>query len=281
MTYDAKERSVQDAQRVEIYTFQLPGVTYRLTSYDEDSTFDGDAYLAAPISRSSVPLAPLGQVREVTVSIALDHPLAVELRRGGIPPQDSLVTIRRFHVGDSEARIQWQGYIGGTSTDDEYTRIRVPNKIDTAFDCQLPVKTVGRQCPHILFDTGCGVDPVAGGFIITPTVASISADGLTITVSSISGKPDAWATHGKIVRTADGEERTVLQQTGTSIVVDYKFRTLEVGDTLEVFAGCDHSLTGEHGCREKFDNVLNYGGEPHAPTNNLFSPFGIGVDAEV
>ncbi len=278
MTYDSVERSVEDAQRVDLFTFSLPGATYRLCTGDADQTFGGDVYSVAPISSSDLELVPIGgNVREVTVSLALDHDLAIELRQGGLPPQNALVTIRRIHLGDTGSRVWWQGYIGGTSTSRTATVIRVPNKIDLAFDCGLPIKLAERRCPHVLGDVGCGVDLVAGGFRITPTVASVSADGSALIVSSMSGKPDAWARDGKIIRVADGERRTVVSQIGTTIALDFPFRELANGDALDVFAGCDRSLLGEHGCKVKFNNVPRFGGEPHIPDDNPAAPTGAGV----
>jgi uncharacterized phage protein (TIGR02218 family) len=279
VTYDAIERSVQGAVRVEIYVFALPSTTYRLTSFDEDVAFDGETYASAPLSRSQASLVQVGKVREVVVTIALDHPLAVELRRYGIPPQDTRVTIARFFVGDAESRVQWQGYIGVTSTDAQYTRITIPNRLDLALDCQLPATVAQRSCPHRLFDPGCSVDPVAGGWILSPTVASVS--GTSLVVSSISGKPDQWARHGKVVRAADGEERGVVSQVGTALTLERPFRTLAIGNALSVYAGCDHSLGDTNGCGPKFANVLNFGGEPEMPINNPAAPTDGGIAMEV
>lgn len=280
MTYDGMERSVADAIRVDLFTVALPGITYRLCSGTDDVTFDGLDYSVATISASTIPLVPIGgQVREVTVSIAANHPLSIALRQGGIPPQDSLVTIRRIHIGDSGSLQWWQGYVGSTRTDHEYTHIRVPNKIDLAFTCPLPAKTAERRCAHVLYDVGCGVDAVAGGFRITPTVSSVT--GTTVVVSSISGKPNQWARNGQIKRVADGERRDVVDQVGTTLVIDYPFRTLENGDALEVYAGCDRTLLEAHGCKVKFNNVINFGGEPQMPDTNPSSPTGLGVVVEV
>jgi uncharacterized phage protein (TIGR02218 family) len=41
---------------------------------------------------------------------------------------------------------------------------------------------------------------------------------------------------------------------------------IEVGDTFTAIAGCRKRL--EEDCRDKFDNVLNFQGEPHRPTSD-------------
>jgi uncharacterized phage protein (TIGR02218 family) len=41
---------------------------------------------------------------------------------------------------------------------------------------------------------------------------------------------------------------------------------IEVGDTFSITAGCDKSFDT---CRNRFDNVLNFGGFPHIPGNDF------------
>lgn len=277
MSYDAMELSVEAAIRVEIYTVTLPSETYRLTDFDEDVTFDGNTYTATAIGRGQAPLVPLGKTRELTITIALDHPLAQALRGGGIPPQNASVTVRRFHLGDTEARPMWTGYIAGLSTDGAFARLRVPNHLEEALECQLPILLAQRTCSHVLYDVGCGV--VSSSFRITPTVSSIS--GATLVVSSIGGNPDDWATFGKVVRVLDGAQRSILDQAGTTLVLDYPFGTLSNGDTLEVYAGCDHTIGGPHGCSVKFNNAPNFGGDPDMPINNPSAPTGYGIASQV
>jgi uncharacterized phage protein (TIGR02218 family) len=255
----------------------LPSATYRLTSYDEDVDFDGDTYTATPISRGNIEVTTLdvSRVRELTISIARDHAVAQALRANGSQP-DALVTVARFHIGDAEDREIHQGYIRGTTSEGAFMRMKVPNRVDEAFSVSLPIVTAQRTCPHRLYDRGCTVDPVADGFVISPTVASIS--GTSLVVSSISGKPDQWARFGKVTRTSDGVERRILAQSGTTLTLGRAFGTLEVGDALEVYAGCDHSVET---CLSKFDNVDNFGGEPEMPIGNPTAPTGYGVVVQV
>jgi len=45
------------------------------------------------------------------------------------------------------------------------------------------------------------------------------------------------------------------------------YHDIQSGDTFSVHAGCDHIITGH--CRTRFDNVVNFGGEPHVPGINV------------
>lgn len=42
---------------------------------------------------------------------------------------------------------------------------------------------------------------------------------------------------------------------------------IQTGDTFSVHAGCDHRITGH--CKTRFDNVVNFVGEPHIPGVNV------------
>jgi uncharacterized phage protein (TIGR02218 family) len=42
-------------------------------------------------------------------------------------------------------------------------------------------------------------------------------------------------------------------------------RPIEVGDTFDITAGCDKRLET---CRDRFSNVVNFGGFPHMPGND-------------
>jgi len=278
MSFAARETGT-DQRPIEIYDIELPTETYRFTSHDEDVVFGGQTYAAVAISCGPRTLAQVGKVREVTITIARDNALAESLRANGIPPIDALVTLRAFHEDDPEARQLWKGYIGSLSTEDVLVRLRVPNRSDEVFDRQFPVLVAQRNCPHQLYSPGCGVDE--DSFKISPTVTAISSDGLTITVSSISGKPDSWARDGKITRTSDGDARTVITQSGTTITIDVPFRLLATSDAVDVFAGCDHTLDGQRGCLELFNNVANFGGHEALPTSNPSAPTGYGVVVQV
>ena len=48
----------------------------------------------------------------------------------------------------------------------------------------------------------------------------------------------------------------------------YNFAIPTLGQTVDVFAGCDHSLAI---CESKFANVINYGGFPFVPIKNPFN----------
>lgn len=281
MTYDSSERSVQDGQPTEIYTFVAPVATYRFTSGPEDVTVSGQLYVSIPIGRGNTTSVPLGQVRETIVSIPVEHPFTTVLIGGGIPPRDILLTIERFHPG-SAIRQLWKGYVSDVATDGVFARLRVPNATDDAFAVRLPLLVAQRVCNHVLYDRGCGVNRTYQTYANQEhmSIATVlSASGASLVVSALDNaigqyRGDQWAQHGEVRRVTDGERRSILDQTGTTLTLDVPFGTLTAGDDLEIYAGCDHLVET---CRDKFDNVLNFGAHPDLPNNNVHAPSGYGV----
>ena len=268
MTFDADSASVQDARPAELYTIVTPTTTYYLTSYTQDVVFGGHTYTAGAIGRDTAPIGKVGQGRDLTIMCSLDHALAQDLLVGGLPWSDVTVTLVVLMQRSLTTRQLWLGHVADIATDGLKCKLRVPELVDDyVSNIRLPVLSTQRLCPHALYDAGCTLNQNA--FAVTTSVSSISVDGLTIGVGSVGGHADQYYQYGKMLRSADGEARSIVSHTGTNIVIDVAYRTLTVGDTIGIYAGCDHTITT---CTSKFSNRPNYGGMPHLPLQNLFSP---------
>ena len=281
MTYDTSERSTQDGEPIEIYSFALATTTLRYTSHPEDVTVSSQTYTAIPISRDPANIMVIGQVRELTVTIPVDLALAQTLIGNGIPPRDIVVTIERYHPGTAIRRI-WRGAVDRLETDGVFARLTVPNLMDRAFMVRLPLVTSQRLCVHDLYDTGCAVDREYAIYQTEPFMTAceaVSQSGTALVVSNMNGpgavpRDDQWARYGEVRRSSDGERRSIVAQVGATLTLDMPFASIAAGDDLEVYAGCDHSVET---CRDKFANVANFGGHPQLPNANPHAPTGYGV----
>jgi uncharacterized phage protein (TIGR02218 family) len=276
VSYEDDELSVEDSRRVELYAFELPIGARYLTSLDEDITHAGITYTSTPISRSDVLQSSVGQVREMVISLPIDHELVQALVANGIPARNARVTITGLQLRSGETDRVWRGPIKQIASDDKFARLTVPNATDQALSVTLPFAVISRTCNHALYDAGCTVLRDATRRVL-PTVSGTPV-GTTLVVSSISGKPDQWARFGEVVRVADGERRDILSQVGTTLILDAPFGTIANGDALEVWQGCDHEVTT---CRDSFSNVANFGGHPLLPVGNPTAPTGYGVKVQV
>jgi hypothetical protein len=283
VSHHSDEIGAATGRPVFVYAFTSPLFTFNLTSYDEDIAFGGITFTSTPIDHGDVTAVPATQARELTVLLPVNHALCTTLRLDGIMPRGVELTISTFHNtgGAPTLRQVWRGEIASIESDEYSSQLRIPASTDDRLAVKLPLITAQRQCPHMLYDTGCGIDrfgsfQLPGAFDdinVNPTVSII--DGANITVSTIGGKPDGWFKDGEMIAPS-GEHRSILSQVGTAIEIDYPFRSdsLAVGNTVNLWAGCSHTTED---CVQKFDNMDNYGGAPHFPKLNLGALASIGV----
>lgn len=119
-----------------------------------------------------------------------------------------------------------------------------------------------KTCRNRLGDARCGLD--LAPFTFTGTVTS-SAGNATFTASGLTQDPDyfgegliEWLTGGN----AGMQSKVRTHATGGVITMCFPgFAPIEVGDTFEIVAGCRKRL--QEDCRDKFDRVLFFRGEPH------------------
>ncbi len=113
--------------------------------------------------------------------------------------------------------------------------------------------------------------------IQAPTIESASVSSVTTNrrifiISSITDAPDAFITEGNVTFLTGSntnlkmEVKTFVQSSHTvSLFLPMPF-DISSGDTLNITAGCNKKLAV---CRDTWDNVDNFRGEPHLPGNDL------------
>ena len=239
-TFHDQETSAQDGQPVELYTFEAPTATYRLTPSEQDYTHASNVYTSTIMSRSHTEGSPVGKTRELTISLPIDHALVTQLIANGIPTRTINVTLIRVHRGATGSWQKWRGPIAGLSTDGLYARLRVPSRMESAVDVRLPLFKSDRNCQHQLYDDGCQASPLE--LIIT----SIWFAERT-TVALLDAPPEGWAIGGEIVVDANNRRSIVDQSESGELLIDVPFTfTVSPTDTpvgCVVRAGCDHQST--------------------------------------
>jgi len=123
-----------------------------------------------------------------------------------------------------------------------------------------------KTCRARLGDNMCRVN--LDNLTFTYTVTQVT-DKRTFVASASSDKPDDYFGEG-FVDWLTGDNSTTrpmkIKQFSTATFVLSLPTTLEikVGDTFRATAGCRKRLTED--CKNKFNNVINFQGEPHRPT---------------
>jgi uncharacterized phage protein (TIGR02218 family) len=265
MTYSTLEASIYSGQPVELYEFQRGADYWRFTSADEDQTYNAQTFTRAPITRSEIEETSELNRTNLEITVQRDNPVA-ELFR--LYPPGVVVTLKiwRLHRGDTDAVLVWIGRVlncewrGGEAllhSEPVYTSIR-RNALRRHYQ---------RQCPHVLYGAACGVNQTA--FKVIGTVAVIS--GGTVQVNAAGSHADGHFAGGFIEWNSSAgvsDNRLITDHTSVTLTLAAPIIGLAVGDTVNLYPGCDHTLAT---CEAKFANHLNYGGWPYIPLKNPFN----------
>lgn len=263
MAFDERETGRRTGQPVELYEFAHGPNLYTYTSGQAPVEFDGKTFTPQTISRGSVDATNEVARAGLTITCTKDLPL-LDLFNP-VPPSDVItLVIRRIHRGDDEAVVLWMGRIlstgfnGGVQAqircESVYTSIKRPGLR----------RLYQRQCPRVLYS--CGVD--REDFKVTREVDAIV--GLAITLDTLSGFAAGYFAGGYVEWSPEPgvvERRAIRSQVGAIIWVNFQAAGLQVGDSVDIFPGCDHTLAM---CDAKFSNSLEYGGMPFIPSKNPF-----------
>jgi uncharacterized phage protein (TIGR02218 family) len=117
----------------------------------------------------------------------------------------------------------------------------------------------------------CGV--TLASFTVTGTVTAVASQQQ---FTDLGRAEDAnYFTYGKLTWTSGDNDGLSMEvkafATGVFTLFQPMPYAIDVGDTYSVYAGCDKKRTT---CKQKFNNVVNFRGEPYIPGLNKILKFG-------
>lgn len=137
---------------------------------------------------------------------------------------------------------------------------------------QNVIELFGPECRADLFDDRCKKNK--DDFLCTATVASvIDETHFTVTLNTTLGSPDLdnWFQYGTLEFTAgdnEGLAAEIKSWLAGSFEVEVYLNAgypMQVGDTLNMWPGCDKS---KDMCHDRYGNVVNMRAEPFLPGND-------------
>lgn len=233
------------------------------TSNVDPLTFGGDTYLPGAGIASSVLRMEAGKGIDNgnIFGIIRDDGIRFEDLRNGIYDK-AKIELTLVDYEDTDDRFTMlKGYIGQMvySSGDFETEIRSL--------LQLTSQNVGYvcspQCKADLGDDACGFALVAE----EGTVTSVVGDRGFIDTGLIGAGED-WYKFGKVTWTSgDNIGATFVVKSFDEDTGEFGFQKvpaapIQNGDTFDVVAGCDKR---RETCRDKFENILRFRGEPDVP----------------
>jgi len=264
----AAESGVETSQPREIYEINQSGfVTYRIASGTRDIVDGGQTYTAQPAARTDLTLSTTTADVQLTLSLPLSHGLVQRWMASMSPPKIVTVTIRRVQLGVGTEQFFF-GVVSSMAIEKHLAKFSLQSEAQRQWSRTLG-KVVSRTCGHFLYDRGCKV--TKGLFGITTTIATI--DGRRITVASVaplSGPAQTtYFPFGEFVHLASGERQTMFSQFGERVDLQSPIPGMQVGDAVQLFAGCAHDMLT---CHNKFGNEANFFGAYQLPTHEFFIP---------
>lgn len=265
MSFNTQETSVEGSAPIELYEFRLGVLSYLFTSNPASVTYNSLTYDPLEVKRETLDFSPDNRAEIIKVTVPASHPL-VRQYINSVPGQRATLVLRRVQRfdGSNELIQMLAGTVRsvGFALDGLSADIAVmPITGDLANT--IPRFMFSGLCNNVLFDQGCTV--ASSLFRYTGLVSGVSND--TVTVNGLSAKGSGWAVGGFLALAA-GDYRLIIAHTGDTIRLLLPFPSSPLGQTVDVFAGCDHTAAT---CQSKFGNGINHGGYPFVPLRNIFS----------
>ena len=241
---------------------RVDGTVFTFTDHDRDLTVSGELYSAETgFTRSAVQgdttlAAPNLQVVGLVEAIN-----ASDLQNGLWDYAECRIFLVNWQSPDDGVIKLRRGWLGEVTTDDS-----------GEFQAELRglAQVLGNQvgelytpeCRADLGDARCKVDLTAF------TAAGVAGTGSTKAVfhNTTLTQPATYYDQGTIIMTSganNGVRREVLTWDGSTLIPFLPFpHDIAIGDTFNVTPGCDKQLST---CINKFNNILNFRGEPFVP----------------
>lgn len=268
MTFDSTERGSIVGQPVELYEFTGTFNTYRMTSDAKEVISNGQTFSSVAIKRNQIRNANQEETNlALELELPYSHPMVIEYAYQTSPPSLQLI-FSRVHRNDLNDDLQfWKGSVVSWSIDGRVAKLKVPSLLSYALQRPVPPIKYQSPCNHILGDARCRVDLSTAANRFVGTVDTINGRTITVTGSPTFAVNECAA--GEMI--IGDERRMIITNNGTTFTIDSQFAGIEVGDSVTVHRGCDHTLNGAGGCRLRHNNVANFGGFPLVPTRNPFA----------
>lgn len=260
------EISQASGYKVELYTFYSDtfATPYTYTSADHDVSHNTYNYLAIPMRRTQPELSRESNSEVIDITLPRDNPLA-KLWRSFVPPRTVWLKIEYLHISDSptpEVKVFWQGKVRGVSWSVNEVNLNC-HPIDTAFSRNGLRRKYGAQCQHQLYDPDTCKVPI-DNFKYVATITGINGNVISSpqfgAFPDTNPIPEGWFVAGFLEVPTTQEVRTIIKHGGsgnTEITILSGIEGLTVGTVVNVYAGCNRNAST---CRNKFNNIVNYGG---------------------
>lgn len=263
MSYDSIEKSNAGSTPALFLQFTRGNQTWRYTTADRDIMLNGVPWSATPLQVGDQ--SQSGNSDSDSLDIVASNYLEVAQSFRGQTPSDriKLVIFQAHALGnipvvtfDAELAAVWVGEISDVKQGSN-DRLTVTCKtLSSAFDREGLGPAWGRNCNHIIYDHRCRVD--RNQFRTVTNVEALS--GNAITAPAFAGFVDGYFDGGYVEwAIGDGiyQRIGIERHFGNVVKLLGTTEMLALGQQFNAYPGCPQTIDA---CRDKFNNVPNYGG---------------------
>jgi len=278
VSYATIDVSIQDGAPEYRLLFQQGATAFRFTSRPE-IVFDGvNTWL--PVAIQATEVSQSGEMAKdgVTMRMLRDNNLAQSFINGA-PDDITFVTIFRSHISDGVMQTYWKGRVSGFNITGDEVELDCENIFTSLRRSGLRAR-YQKGCRHALYSTGCGLG--LANFAIDATVSAVSGLDVTFTidedsngfVTTSNGTVQVVSGYftGGIMQSEDGMRHISTHVPGTLTLMQASnsltAAVLGGPQSVTLYPGCSHTIAD---CRDKFNNLDNFGGFPWIPTKNPFA----------
>jgi uncharacterized phage protein (TIGR02218 family) len=266
MSFDAIETAIDLGQPIRLYKFFRGTMVWAYCTADRDTTYGSQVYRSVNISDSGI--RSTGQAQADTLEITAPADIDVAKLYRGISPSAAIeIVIYDLHAGDySDAVIRYVGSIQGVQFPAE-DRCKINCNTDEAGLNQMGLRlTWGKGCPYTLYERGCDVNRDL--FKLETTIQDM--DGASIGSGDFDLEADGWFNGGYIewsVGSGQYDRRGIVSHIDSVLELLGGTDGLALNMEVTAFPGCNRTIQT---CNDKFDNRINFGGQPHQPGKSPF-----------
>ena len=264
MTYQQYDESVQDGDPFHLYLFERGSTVFTYT--DLAVEYEALSEVWEPVGLISGKVIRDRDFQKSTISIQFPrtNALANSFLFGDLEDRTSVTIYRGYRSDpDQEVIVYWKGRVSGTKTSGQIVTIDCEPILNALRQPGLRSRYT-RNCRYALYRRGCNLNQE--DFAVAAEATAIN--GAVITVTEAALQADGWYTGG-MIKAQDGVLKFIRLHVGDQLTLMSVYDGLveSSGQDIFIYPGCDRLLST---CRDKFDNLNNYGGVPYIPTENPF-----------
>ena len=246
----------------ELYHIWRGSTHWRYTSLDDHVVFNGNNYSPVAVKRDSVTYDYNLDVSSLNITFAyITDPVIKFISRN--PVEVIWVEIFRIlrDMDPVEATVVFVGQIKNVSFQGVQANVSCVG-FEHYLKQPIPTERYQPQCNYTVFGTKCALSD--SSYKLSSISATIDSTGLIITATEFGSQADGYYQWGRIEWS--DYKRMIVKHEGNDVTLRYPLLDFpSTGGLIDAWPGCDWTIET---CRDKYDNVVNFGGFPYIPIDN-------------